>query len=99
MPLAFHYVSIVEFLFYLLLGTFFSAFSSQLNLGRISSSKAITIIVIAIILVYIKNWMRYNGKRRLVLNAKYKKKTIQAWKMVVVPIILVVLIAVFYQAI
>lgn len=99
MTLAFHYISIVEIAFYALLACFFAAFSNQLNIVKISPEKAITISVLCVLFIYGKNWMRYNGKRRMVLNAKSRKAKVEKWKLAVLPIACIVLAVVFFQAI
>ena len=99
MSLALQYICITEIAFYALLACFFAAFSSQHNLGKVSLEKAITLSVLCILFIYLKNWMRYNGKRRNILNAKSKKQKLQVWKLVVVPVAFIVLAFVFFQAI
>ncbi|RZN83624.1 MAG: hypothetical protein EVB11_04150 [Winogradskyella sp.] len=99
MSMSLHYISLVEIAFYGLLASFFAAFASQLNIGKISASKAITLTVLCVLFIYMKNWMRYNGKRRNVLNAKSKKQKLQSWKLIVLPLACVLLALVFFQAI
>lgn len=94
------YICLTEVAFYALLACFFSAFSSQLNIGKISSEKAIFLSVLCVLFIYLKNWMRYNGKRRNILNAKKSKKhKLQAWKLIAVPIACIILAFVFFKAI
>jgi len=97
--LSLHYISLVETAFYALLACFFAAFASQLNIGKISLSKAITLTVLCVLFIYMKNWMRYNGKRRNVLKAKSKRQKLQAWKLIVLPITCILLALIFFQAI
>ncbi len=97
--LTLHYICLTEIAFYMLLACFFSAFASQLNIGKISSGKAIIISILCVLLIYLKNWMRYNGKRRNILNAKSKKHKLQAWKLIAVPVACIIMAFIFYQAI
>ncbi|MFD1062767.1 hypothetical protein ACFQ1Q_05870 [Winogradskyella litorisediminis] len=99
MTWALHYISLSEIAFYALLACFFAAFSNQLNIVKISSEKAITIAIISIIFIYGKNWIRYNGKKRLILNAKSKKQKVELWKLIALPIACVVLAIIFFQAV
>ncbi|GGI56091.1 hypothetical protein [Winogradskyella haliclonae] len=99
MPVSLYYVNVVEIAFYGLITSFFAAFASQLNIGKISSEKAIILSVLCVFFIYLKNWMRYNGKRRNVLNAKSPKNNVQQWKLVMFPIACIVLTIIFYQAI
>ncbi len=99
MLLSLHYISLVEIAFYGLIACFFAAFSSQLNIGKISSEKAIILSVLCVLFIYLKNWMRYNGKRRNILNAKSKRQKLQPWKLIVLPLTCMLLALVFFQAI
>lgn len=96
---ALHYISISEISFYSLLACFFAAFSSQLNIINISTEKVILISVLSVIFIYAKNWMRYNGKRRLILNAKSKKRNVEVWKLIALPIACIILAAILFQAV
>ncbi|WP_143185566.1 hypothetical protein [Winogradskyella jejuensis] len=99
MQLSLHYISVVEIAFFGLIACFFAAFASQLNMGQISSEKAVILSLICVLFIYLKNWMRYNGKRRNVLNAKSKRQKIQPWKLIVLPLAFIILALVFLQAI
>jgi hypothetical protein len=98
MSLALYYICLIEIAFYGLLATFFAAFANQMNLGNVSPSKAITLSILVGLFICLKNWMRYNGKRRNVLNAKSKKHKLPLWKLIVLPLVCVVLAIVFFQA-
>lgn len=69
------YVSFLQSALLLLLGIFFSKFFSQMKVEMMSSSNAWTLFVIAVILIYFKNWMSFTGKKRLLLNVKSRKNT------------------------
>lgn len=99
MTLALYYVNIFEVSFYALLACFFSAFASQLNVVKISNEKVIIITILCVLFTFGKNWMRYNGKRRNVLNAKSKRQSIQPWKLLLLPVVCILLAFVFYMAI
>lgn len=99
MTLAYHYINIVEIAFYSLIACFFAAFSSQLNFGKMDTDKAIILSVLFVLFIYMKNYMRYNGKRRNVLNAKSKRQKLQPWKLIVLPLACILLSIIFYQAI
>ncbi len=68
------YITLLQGSILLLLGVFFSEFFNQMKVNTMSSSNAWTLFVIAVVIIYFKNWMVYSGKRRLVLNAKSNKK-------------------------
>ncbi len=99
MTLALYYVNLFEVSFYSLLTCFFAAFASQLNISKMSNEKVITITILCTLFIFGKNWMRYNGKRRNVLNAKSKKKSMQPWKFILLPMVCILLAFIFYKAI
>ncbi|MBQ0768708.1 MAG: hypothetical protein KBT58_05410 [Bizionia sp.] len=67
------YISVLEIGISFVLGSFFAAFLSQLHADLMSSEKAWTLFVLIAIGIYFKNWIKYGGKNRKVLNAKYNK--------------------------
>jgi len=71
------YIHFLQASLVLLLGVFFSIFLSQMNVDTMSSTKAWSLFVIAIVILYFKNWMSYSGRKRRVLNAKFTKKKAQ----------------------
>ena len=71
------YITFLQASLVLLLGVFFSIFLSQMNVDTMSSTKAWSLFVIAIVILYFKNWMSYSGRKRRVLNAKFTKKKAQ----------------------
>lgn len=99
MKLALYYVSFLELSFYALIATFFAAFTSQMRLGIMSTSKAIILSVLVILFVCFKNWMRYNGKRKNILNAKSKRRKLKLWQLIALPLVCLLLALIFFQAI
>ena len=98
MSFALYYICLIEITFYGLIATFFAAFANQMNLGNINLPKAITLTILVGLFICLKNWMRYNGKRRNILNAKSKKQKLPLWKLIVLPSVCIILIIVFFQA-
>jgi len=82
------YITFLQSSLLLLLGVFFSVFFEQMNVSTMSSTKAWTLFVIAILILYFKNWMNYSGRKRRVLNAKSTKKKAQnfsIWTLWILP--------------
>ena len=75
--IAVFYLSLLQSSILLLLGVFFAAFFRQMKVDTMSSSKAWTLFIITVIIIYFKNWMGFSGKKRLVLNAKRTKQKTQ----------------------
>ncbi|WP_283636354.1 hypothetical protein [Aquaticitalea lipolytica] len=90
--IALYYITIVQGSLLLLLGVFFSEFFNQMNVITMSSIKAWTLYVIAVVILLFKNWIQYSGKRRNILNAKQKRKSgYSIWTLWLIPIICVFL--------
>ena len=77
--IAVFYLSLLQCSVLLLLGVFFSEFFNQMKIEMMSSSNAWTLFIIAVVLIYFKNWMTFTGKKRLLLNAKSNKKKFNSY--------------------
>jgi len=75
--ISFIYITFLQASLVLLLAVFLSVFFDQMNVSTMSSSKAWTLFVIVIVVLYFMNWMNYGGRKRRVLNAKSIKKKAQ----------------------
>jgi hypothetical protein len=75
LAIALLYINFLELSIILALGAFFKAFASQMKIAIMSSTKFWVLFAIIALFVVFKNWMRYNGRKRTVLNAKLKGKT------------------------
>jgi hypothetical protein len=71
--IALYYISFLEISVLLVLGMFFAAFFSQMNVDALSSEGTWTLFVIAAVIIGFKNWMKYNGKKRMIIKAKSQK--------------------------
>ncbi len=99
--IAMFYVSFLQCSLLLLLGVFFAGFFRQMHVDTMSSSKAWTLFVLLVVAVFFKNWMQYSGKKRNLLNAKMLKKrkqTYNIWILWLLPIIVLGLTYVLFQA-
>ncbi|WP_397363900.1 hypothetical protein [Olleya sp. R77988] len=67
------YISALQIAVLFLLGMFFATFLNKMNVSTISSDKAWILFVISAIGIHLKNWLKYNGKTRKVLNAKFNR--------------------------
>lgn len=95
------YVSFIQCSLLLLLGVFFAGFFRQMHVNTMSSSKAWTLFVLLSIIVFFKNWMQYSGKKRNLLNAKMLKKrkqTYNIWILWLLPIVVLGLSYILFQA-
>ncbi|MEO1032944.1 MAG: hypothetical protein AAFX55_16160 [Bacteroidota bacterium] len=73
LKIALFYINFLELSIVLALATFFMAFAQQMKFITMSPSKFWTLFSFIAICIVFKNWMRYNGKKRHVLNARLKR--------------------------
>lgn len=95
------YISVLQCALLLLLGVFLAKFFSQMNMTTMSKEKAWTLFAFTIAFVFFKNWMQYTGKRRMMIHAKMNKKVkphYNIWLLLLLPIAILVLTYVFFQA-
>ena len=95
------YITFLQASLLLLLGVFFAKFFRQMHVATMSSGKAWTLLVLAIIFLYFKNWMQYGGRKLKVRHAKMlknKKMNYNIWFLWSIPLIVLGLTYVLYQA-
>lgn len=92
------YITVLEVSVFSLLLCFFTAFSSQMRLDVISTSKVWLIILVVAGILWFKNWMKFTGKKRNVLKANSKLKPIALWQLIMVPLVCIGLSLLFLQA-
>jgi hypothetical protein len=80
------YINFLELSIILALATFFMAFASQMKILVMSSTKFWVLFTIIALFIIFKNWMRYNGKKRNILNAKLKGKANSIYLLWLLPI-------------
>jgi hypothetical protein len=85
LSLALLYVNFLELSIILALGAFFMAFANQMKMLLMSSTKFWVIFSLVTAFVISKNWMRYNGKKRTILNAKLKGQTTSIYLLWILP--------------
>lgn len=95
------YISLLQIALVFLLGCFFVAFFSQMHFETMSSDKAWILFVLTSIGIYFKNWIKYNGKTRKIMNAKFNKKRAPKYNIILLialPFICVGMGLIFLQA-
>lgn len=80
------YINALEISIILALGAFFMAFAGQMKMQVMSSTKFWVLFVLITLSVMFKNWMRYNGKKRNILNAKSKRNSTSIYLLWLLPI-------------
>lgn len=92
--IALGYILLLQCSVIVLLGTFLLLFFKQTHVDVISSSKALTLLVIGIVALIFRNWIYYTGKNRRVLNAKWNKSRLQThniYSLWAIPVIVITL--------
>ena len=74
--IAVFYISLLQISLILLLGSFFAGFFRQMHVETLTSNNGWTLFIVISFVIYFKNWMSYNGRTRMIKNAKmsHKKK-------------------------
>ena len=99
--LAVFYIFLFESSVILLLGVFFAKFFNQMKVTTMTSTKAWVLFGLVVVILYFKNWIKYSGKKRKVLNAKslkVKTKTYSIWIVWLLPIGIIALALVLLNA-
>ncbi|WP_035480201.1 hypothetical protein [Gelidibacter mesophilus] len=92
------YITIVQASLLLVLGVFFAEFFNKMHVTTMSSTKAWVLFVIVALLLYFKNWIQYSGKKRKILNANQKKKTVYGiFTLWLIPLVAVFLAMLFLR--
>jgi hypothetical protein len=97
--LALLYINVLELSIILTFSTFFMAFAKQMKIITMTSTKFWMLFCLGSIFIVFKNWMRYNGKKRIVLNAKSKAQKISIYLLWLLPIGLLILSSILFQVI
>ena len=95
------YLTLLQSSLLLLLGVFFAGFFKQMHVQTMTSVKAWTLFGLVVIFLYFKNWIQYSGKKRKVLNAKVlknRKLHYNIWLLWLLPVVILGLTYVLYQA-
>lgn len=95
------YITFLQCSLILFLGVFFAKFFRQMHMDTMSADKAWTLFILVAIFIYFKNWMQYGGRKRKVLNAKMirnKKLTYNIWLLWLLPLAILVLTYILFQA-
>lgn len=72
LKLALLYINVLELSILLTLSAFLLAFASQMKMVLMSSTKFWVLFMLVASFIVLKNWLRYNGKKINILNAKSK---------------------------
>ncbi|WP_296312936.1 hypothetical protein [Winogradskyella sp. UBA3174] len=80
------YINFLEVSILLALASFFLAFASQMKMTTMSLTKFFVLFSLITVFVIFKNWMRYNGRKRNILNAKIKSKSMAIYLLWLLPI-------------
>ena len=72
--IALYYISVVEIALLLLIGVFFNKFLDQMKVVFMTGADAWLLFVMTAVFIHFKNWVRYSGRKRRVLNAKLSSK-------------------------
>jgi len=86
LKVALFYITFLELSITLALAAFFMAFANQMKMQVMSSTKFWVLFALIALFIVFKNWMRYNGKKRNILNAKSKLNNTSIYLLWLLPI-------------
>lgn len=86
LTIALLYINALELSITIALAAFFMAFASQMKMQVMSSTKFWVLFTLIALFIVSKNWMRYNGKKRTILNAKSKRNNTSIYLLWLLPI-------------
>ena len=92
------YITVLETSLISLLVSFFMAFANQMKMNLMSGSKGMVLGFMLLLFIYFKNWMKYSGKKRNILNAKRNKSDEPLWKLILVPLVFLGLSVIFLKS-
>ena len=85
LTIALLYISLLELAVILALAAFFKAFASQMKIIILSNTKFWVLFGLVALFVVFKNWLRYTGRKRNILNAKLKGKSTSIYLLWLLP--------------
>ncbi|MFP4844403.1 hypothetical protein [Winogradskyella sp. PE311] len=97
--LALVYINLLELSLILVICTFFMAFAKQMKIITMTSQKFWILFSMVSLFIVFKNWMRYNGKKRNVLNAKTKAKRTSIYLLWLLPLGYLIISFVLFQVV
>lgn len=86
LKIALFYITFLELSIIIALLAFLMAFASQMKMSVMSSSKFWVLYTLIALFIIFKNWMRYNGKKRNILNAKLKRNDTSIYLLWILPV-------------
>jgi hypothetical protein len=79
--IALYYTTLLQIGLAFAFGCFAIVFFNKMHVDVISNEKAIIVFVLAAIGIHFKNWIKYSGKTRKVMNAKHNKRKTQHYNL------------------
>ena len=81
------YITFLQASLLLLVGILLAQFCKQMHIRVMASSSAWLLFCLVVFILYITNWLRYNGKKRLKLNLNISSKLNHSiWILLLLPI-------------
>ena len=80
------YINLLELSIAFALAAFFLAFAKQMKMQLMSDTKFWVLITLLSFFILFMNWMRYNGKKRTILNANSKRVNLSIYLLWIIPL-------------
>ncbi len=95
------YIALTECCILLVLGMFFAVFLSKMHVNLPSGTDLWLFYFVSCLIIFLKNWVQYSGKKRKILNTKSKHTKQNSYgllALIFLPIGSLILAAILYQA-
>jgi len=86
LTIALLYINFLEVSITLALAAFLMGFASQMKMQLMSSTKFWVLFTLITLFIISKNWMRYNGKKRMILKTKAGRNDTSIYLLWIFPI-------------
>jgi hypothetical protein len=80
------YINLLELSIAFALAAFFLAFAKQMKMQLMSDTKFWVLMTLLSFFILFMNWMRYNGKKRTILNANSKRVNLSIYLLWIIPL-------------
>lgn len=91
------YINLLKLSIAFALAAFFLAFAKQMKMQIMSDTKFWVLMTLLSFLIVFMNWLRYNGKKRTILNAKSKRSSLSIYLLWIIPLGCIAISVILFQ--
>ncbi|MUU79860.1 hypothetical protein [Winogradskyella endarachnes] len=91
------YINFLSLSIVFALATFLLAFAKQMKILIMSNTKFYVLMLLVSLFIIFMNWMRYNGKKRTILNAKSNRINLSIYLLWLLPLGCLAIAVILFQ--